>query len=94
MSLSFPKFASAKTYIDQMTPEEDVLMKSVAGKQITNGDEAILLEAIEFYKKTYSSFGFHICVASIFVRAILRKGRSGLRQNQSWNVVWKSKSSL
>lgn len=49
----FPVIPSAKTYQEEMTPEQQVTFKLVQGQKINEDEEAILLEAIEFYDKAY-----------------------------------------
>lgn len=47
----FPQIPPAKTYGNEMTPEQEVQMKLVQEQKISSEDEAILKEAILFYKR-------------------------------------------
>ncbi|WP_285008829.1 hypothetical protein [Pedobacter faecalis] len=49
----FPEIPPAKIYNDKMTPEQEVTFKLVRGEKITEEEEAILNEAIEFYERAY-----------------------------------------
>lgn len=54
MTLNFPAIPNAKKYGHKMTPEQEVTFKLVQRQNITKNEEAILIEAIEFYKVAFA----------------------------------------
>lgn len=55
MKFNFPKMPSSKTYGDQTTPEQDVIMKLVTEQKIDNNEEKILKDALKFYREAFKS---------------------------------------
>jgi len=53
MLTDFLNIPPAKIYKEEMTPEQQVTFKLVHGQKISEEDEAILQEAIEFYELAY-----------------------------------------
>lgn len=52
--MNFPKIPAAKTFGQQMTPEQLVIMKLTNGQTIDKNDENTLKEAIDFYKEVFA----------------------------------------
>jgi hypothetical protein len=52
--MNFPKIPPSKTFGQQMTPEQEVLMKLLNGQPVDKKDEDILREALEFYKEAFA----------------------------------------
>lgn len=53
MIFDLPDIPNSKKYIDDMTPEQHAMLKCINKEKLTNEDEAILQESIDFYKKVF-----------------------------------------
>lgn len=53
MIFDLPDIPNSKKYIDDMTPEQHVILKCINQEKLENFDEAILNESIVFYKEVF-----------------------------------------
>jgi len=53
MIFDLPDTPKSKRYVDDMTPEQKVIMKCINQEKLTNVDESVLQESIDFYKKVF-----------------------------------------
>ena len=53
MIFNLTDIPKSKRYVDDMTPEQHVIMKCINREKLTKEDESVLQESIDFYKNTF-----------------------------------------